>query len=467
MREARGKIILVALAVAESCWLFAAYDTFGTMVDFGGAPVPWIGVLGLLGLGIYAGWLFGGARMEPSKAALIQGGIGLVLIYFFMSLGSYSGATFNLGWPSNVLSRGRDASDVAAAIITFFFFLWLWRHSVMLGADRYAVDRLARTFKFGIAVLAIAVLVEQLADGGIDSTALLIPFFASSLVGLAAGRLPSEGSPGSGARWAQVIAISVFAVIGLGLLLGLIGGIYGSGGVQLLYDGWSLLVDGMLWLLRIPIAILAAILVGFFRWVFSRRDPDQGSPLEPVEQGSGLDTPAREMAGNGDTTVETIVTIVQYPVLVIVLVVAFFALALAFRRLAAQRGKEEGGERESLQDEAGRGDMARLLLGLLPEWMKGGRGQREFRFPREPAGVAGAFQLYFDTLALASRNGAMVDESQTPTERMAALSGALPYAPIAEITSVFNAACYGDFPAERVELDDLRNRLESPPVDDG
>jgi len=463
MREVRSKIILASLAIAESCWLFAAFDIFGALVDFGGSPMPWIGVLGLLGLGMYSGWLFGGSNIDRSTAALVQGGLGLVLIYVFMSLGLYSGATFNLGWPSRVLAGEREGALVAAAMITFLFFMWLWRHAVLIGADRYSVDRLARTFKVGIAVLAIAVLVEQLSDGGANSTALLIPFFASALVGLAVGRLPDEGSRGNGSRWAQVIAVSVLIVIGAGLLLGLLGGIYGSGGVRLLYEGWELLVDGLLWILRIPIAILATVLLAFFRWVFSRRGEVEGEEIEPPEQGSGFEEQAQGVANAGDSTVETIVNIVQYPALVLVLIAAFLVLALAFRRLAARRERNDSGDRESLLGDARRGDLTRLLLGLLPDWMRGGHGRRSFVYPVEPPGLAGAFRLYFDTLAVAARNGAPLDELQTPTERVGSLSDALPYAPVRRITAVFNAACYGDVPADEAELNGLRSKMESPP----
>ena len=69
--------------------------------------------------------------------------------------------------------------------------------------------------------------------------------------------------------------------------------------------------------------------------------------------------------------------------------------------------------------------------------------------------------LYFETLEMALARGLEFNSRLTPTERQADLAAVLDGAPIRDITSRFNAACYGNVPTEESQVESLRSRLAS------
>jgi hypothetical protein len=244
--------------------------------------------------------------------------------------------------------------------------------------------------------------------------------------------------------------------MGLGLLLGLVGGLYGNGGVKLLFAGWGILVDGILWVLRYPITGLVLFMNWFFD-LFADREPQPAAESQqPAQSGQEILNIDPNQAGeSSNQLVDTIINILQYPVIVLLVIVAFFILAMAFRRFGKRGEENPDDERESIRGDADTaGDMARLLRGLVPGWLKGKDG-KTWRYPDEP-GIAEVFQLYFKTIAMGMKWGAPFDPNMTPAERLPALELALPGAPVRQVTDRFNAACYGREPTPQhivAELD--------------
>lgn len=465
MREHRGQIVHACLAIAEGCWLYAVLGVVGLIAGQHGSPLPWLVVFLMLSVGMYAGWVTMSMRGDPAGKAIMFGGAGLVCVYLAVAAGSYDGAvSLDLAWPARLAGGDIPALRWVGTTLALIGSVLLWRRAIGLVAERYVEERLQRSFKIGMAVIAVAVLAEQASKEDLGARALLVPFFVASLAGMAVARLPEHGVGAKAASWVRVIAVSVLVVIGTGLLLGLAGGVYGSGGVHLLYRGWGLLVDGLLWLIRYPLELLVNAMLAFWTWVRNLLNPSgEQVSLDPISmpQAPAVDAVT---SGSGSTLGQTIVNILQYPLLVVLLVTIFVVLALAFRRLWLRRKGLVDEDRESIESVPdASGDLARLLQGLLPAWMRRGRAAGlTWRYPEGEPGVGEVFRLYFDYLSAAIRRGMVFDPSDTPQERSADLQAALPGTPAGPVTERFNAACYGREPTDLETLSQFRSALRPP-----
>ena len=455
MSENRSKIMLVALAVAESTWLFALLAVIGLALGLGEAAMPWLAVFGLMFAAVLVGSLFAGVEGDNLALAMSQAALALVFIYLFMGAGPYvENATFDAGWIVRLTTGQLDGGQVVNIIIAFIVSVWIWRHGLKLASDPYPQDRLSTVFKIGIGVLAVAVLVDQAVPEDLGAGTLLIPFFAATLIGMAVGRLPEQGFAHKGREWARMIAVSVFVIMGLGLLLGLLGGLYGSGGVRLLYAGWGLAVDAVLWALRYPIMWI----VWLMQWILSlfpeREDPETETGAGGLSAVEILGIEPDELTEQGPSLIDAIVNILQYPVIAILVILTFVALTLAFRKFGQRRDTTDDGERESIRGDASvAGDLARLLSGMVPRWLRGKR-TRDWIYPQSGP-TAPAFHLYFQTLTMGIKWGMTFHPHQTPTERVPLLQAALPGAPVSEVTAHFNAACYGEIGADAGLMESL------------
>lgn len=465
LAEGRPKLILISVAVAESVWLFALFSMVGLIGDMGGSPLPWISLLVLLLISITTGYVLGATEGDEVSIAIRQSLFGLVVIYFVLATGTFLGdRSFDLGWIFRLVAGDLGSTAAFSAIFGLFISIWLWRHGLRLGTDRYPEDRLARIFKIGIGVLAVATVIDQASDEDLNASVLLLPFFAATLTGLAIGRLPEGGVGKKTGEWARIIGLSVFGIMGVGLLIGLLGGLYGNGGVRLLFAGWGLVVDGVLWVLRFPITWAAAVLQWFFG-LFTGGPREEDERLNPGQSGEEIFGPQLERSADaGNATVDSILNILQYPVIALLIILAFFLLAMAFRRFGARGSSDDDDDRESIRDELDTsGDMSRLLGGLMPSWMRRKKGE-DWRYPEDP-GLAEVFKLYFESLRLGVKWGMEFQPQMTPAERLPMLQAALPGAPVAEVTDRFNAACYGKIATDQRTIEDLRERVKAAEKD--
>ena len=461
MADGRSRIILASIIIAESLWLFALFSTIGLLVDLEGSPLPWFGMLAILGAAIFAGYLLAGSEGDAATYAIWQALVGIVAIYILLGAASFvPEGSFDIAWLPHLLQGQFEKTGGVRAFFAVIIAVWLWRHGLKLSTDKFPEDRLSRVFKIGITALAVATLVDQARDGGIEASALFLPFFAATLVGLAVGRLPESADRRNAGQWAKIIAVSVMGIMSTGLLIGLAGGLYGGGGVRLLYGGWTLLVEGLLWLLQWPVMWAVAV-IDWLLSLIGTRDPAT-QELDPGQAQSGQEIFGVEpdtVTNTGNSTVDTIVEVLKYPVIALIIIAVFFALALAFRRMSSKAEDEDGDERESIRGDADAADdMARLLGGLVPGLLKG-RNRKRWRHP-DGQGIAEVFNLYFETLAMGIKWGMRFDPGMTPAERLPLLEAALPGAPVREVTERFNAACYGQEPSPISRVNELSEDLK-------
>jgi len=104
-----------------------------------------------------------------------------------------------------------------------------------------------------------------------------------------------------------------------------------------------------------------------------------------------------------------------------------------------------------------------FIADLLPEWILPGEAVATPRIPLDQPSITKVYALYFDMLTTAYDRGHAFQAAATPRERQTSLQQFLPGAPVAGITTAFNAACYGNIAAEMGLLSELRVGLEGGP----
>jgi hypothetical protein len=449
-----------SLVIVESILWFSVLTIIGSLLGLGGSPLPWASLLFLFAVGMGSAWIFGGSKGDAITVAMYQGVVALFAVYFTVAAGTVSETfTFKIAWPIDMFGGtygGEGAFDLIFGLIAAGA-LWYRSQNIVSGGD---VSRLlSRAFKVGTATIAIALVVQM--QVGIDTgiSALLLPFFGASLIGMAVSRLPQTEDAGN-ASWPVVIAISVFAILGVGIVGGLLTGRYGNLGVRGLVNLWGAFVDALLWLLRYPIELAMTLLWRLILWLKSMFESEQIEEEAPV--GEVGDSIVDEVNTRADEAADFAVDAIRWPLSILLLVVLFFVLVFAYRRYSARDNGEVDDERESIRGDAdAKADMMRLLGGLVPNWMKRGKRRSLWKWPEGEKGVAEAFLLYFDTLSHAIKRGMIFDPNVTPNERVSALTVFLPGAPIETVTSRFNAACYGAQPADIDELDRLRIEIDA------
>jgi hypothetical protein len=433
LAEGRSKLILISVAVAESIWLFALFSMLGLLSDLGGSPLPWFSLLIFMLVATAAGYVLAGTEGEEVSIAIRQSIFGIIFIYLIIGTGTFiEDNSFDIGWIFRLVSGDLVNTASASVLFALFATIWMWRHGLKLGSDRHPEDRLNRIFKVGIAVLAVAMIVDQASDEDLGTATLIVPFFGATLVGMAVGRLPESGVGKNVGGWARTIGISVFGIMGVGLLIGVLGGAYGNGGVRE-------------WLINL----------------FRRDDLSEEDQTIIVRSGQDIFGERAERAvETGSDNVDTLINILQYPLIVLAVVATFFILAMAFRRFGSRDSDGGDEERESIRDELEtNGDMARLLGGLVPSWWRR-KQSRMWRHPDDP-GFAEMFKLYFDSLTMGVKWGMAFHPHMTPDERLPLLEAALPGAPVREVTNRFNAACYGKIPTDAQTVADLRTAMDA------
>jgi hypothetical protein len=450
-----------ALVVVESIWWFSLLAMLGGMVGLGGSPLPWLAVLMLLGVGVGTSWMFGGMKRDATTLAIYQAFVALIVVYVAMGAATLTDPwTFKLAWPVDTFGGTYGSEGVADVIIGVIAASWLWYRSQGILVYGGIARRLSRAFKIGTAFIAVGLLVEISAvRSDIGISPLLLPFFGSALVGMAASRLPQTKDKGQ-ASWPLVIAISVGGLLGIGAIGGMLTGRYGDIGVRGLINVWGAFIDALLWVLRYPIEWIMTALWNLILWLKERfpaeeQETEQDAPGQLSEE---MTNPAVERAEQAS---EFAIEALRWPLSLLLILVLFFVLIFAYRKFATRVAKDDENDRESIRGEAdATADMMKLLTSLVPSWMKGGKKRSLWKWPEGDSGITEAFLLYFDTLTHAIKRGMMFDPNSTPNERVSALTVFLPGAPIETVTNRFNAACYGAQPADIDEINQLRAAIE-------
>lgn len=463
MSDWRNQIVFTAIAVAESIVIFTILAVISAGLSLDNPPMHWGVVVLVYVAGMVTSWIVGGLRGGIATVALIYGAGGLATIYLAIATTRFNdGFNFDLAWIYHLFNRDLTGEQVAALVMALIVTVLIWRRtSTIVRDDRDAPDHLKRIFKRGLVVLAIGLVVDEFVSEPVGLAQLLIPYFVATLGGMAVARLPSD-TPVVASRWAKIILVALGAFLGVGLIAGILGGRYGSAGLSALYTVYGWMIDAILWVLRWPLLAIGWIIAKIIEFLQSFFGTEPVEQEQQQEGGQRPEFPEREAVETADSAwVEAFLDALQWPLTFLLLFVVLIVVALAYRRIIRRLSREDGVERETIRDEVEEVSYWDLLKGLLPDWMtRRGTPRHLWRYPEEP-GIKEVFLLYFETLEMALERGWEFDSRLTPSERRVDLEVVLEGAPISDITSRFNAACYGNVPTATTQVDTLRSRLAS------
>ena len=460
MSDWRNQVVFTAIAVAESVIVFTIIAVIAAGLSLDYTPLHWGTVVLVYLAGMVGAWIVGGLRGGIGSVALVYGTAGLAAIYLTVAATRLEpGFNFDLAWIYHLFNRDLTGEAVAALVMALIASVLIWRRtSTIVRDDRDAPDHLKRMFKRGLVIQAIGLIVDQFSSAELGLAELLIPFFIATLGGMAVARLPQDSAIAG--RWTRIILVALGAFLGTGLIAGFFGGRYGYVGLNALWVLWGWTVDAILWVLYWPLTAIGWIIAKIIELLQSLFGAEPVEEQQQQQQGQRPEFPereAREAAGND--WVEAVLDALQWPLTFLLLFVVLIVVALAYRRIIRRLTREDGIERETIKDEVDEVSYLDLLKGLLPEWMtRRGTPRHLWKYPDDP-GIKEVFMLYFETLEIGLERGLEFDSRQTPIERQPVLEELLEGAPIGDITSRFNAACYGNVPTAVSQVDSLRSRL--------
>ena len=462
MSDWRNQVIFAAIAVAESVIIYAILAVIGAGLSLDYAPLHWATLVVLYVTGMVSAWVVGGLRGGAASVALIYGTAGLAAIYLVVATTRFdSSFEFDIAWIYHLFNRDLTGEQVAALVMSLITTVLVWRRtSGIVRDDRDAPDHLKRIFKRGLVIMAVGLIVEAIWTLELGLAELLIPYFIATLGGMAMARLPND-SPVAG-RWTRIILVALGAFLGTGLIAGLLGGRYGYLGLNALWVAWGWTVDAILWVLYWPLMAIGWIIAKIIELLQSLFGTEEVEQEQQEGQSEGQQFPEREATeGASNDWVEAVLEALQWPLTFLLLFVVLIVAALAYRRIVRRLTRDDGVERETIKDEVEEVTYLDLLKGLLPDWMtRRGTPRHLWQYPEEP-GIKEVFILYFETLEMALERGMEFNSHHTPTERQPIMAGFLHGAPISDITSRFNAACYGNVPTEPSQVENLKSRLIS------
>ena len=463
MSDWRNQIVFTAIAVAESIIVFTILAVISAGLSLDNPPMHWGVVLLVYLSGMVMSWIVGGLRGGIATVALIYGFGGLAAIYLAVATTRFAdGFNIDLAWIYHLFNRDLTGEQVATLVMTLLATVLIWRRtSTIVRDDRDSPDHLKRIFKRGLVVLAIGLVVDEFVSEPAGLAQLLIPYFVATLGGMAVARLPGD-TPVVASRWTKIILVALGAFLGTGLIAGILGGRYGSAGLSVLYTVYGWMIDAILWVLRWPLLAVGWIIAKIIEFLQSFFGTEEVEQEQQQEGGQRPEFPEREAVEAADNAwVEAVLDALQWPLTFLLLLVVLIVVALAYRRIVRRLSREDGVERETIRDEVEEVSYWDLLKGLLPDWMtRRGTPRHLWRYPEDP-GIKEVFLLYFETLEMALERGWEFDSRLTPSEQQVDLEVVLEGAPISDITSRFNAACYGNVPTEASQVDSLRSRLAS------
>ena len=281
MSEWRNQVVFTAIAVAESVIVFTILAVIGAGLSLEYTPLHWSTVLLVYLVGMVASWVVGGLRGGVATVALIYGAAGLATIYAAMATTRLEdGFNFDLAWVYHLFNRDLTGEGVAALLMGLIATVLIWRRSsTIVRDDRDAPDHLKRIFKRGLVLLAIGLIIDEIASTELGLAQLLIPYFIATLGGMAVARLPEDSRVAG--RWTRIILVALGGFLGTGLIAGYFGGRYGYAGLNALWVVWGWTVDAILWLLYWPLTAVGWII----GWIIELlQSLFAGEPVEQEEQ---------------------------------------------------------------------------------------------------------------------------------------------------------------------------------------
>ena len=467
MGKSQDTWVVGATVLLESSWLFAVLGVAGAALGWGGSPVSWPGLIGIMGVSAAIVGLGPSKTGWRSAAYRYRALVGVASVYLVAGIQLAEGFGPDLGWAVSVVSGSAEDGHALEAAAAAVVGLLLWWRAGALASAKSPTRSLAVSFRVGMPVLALATILDIAQSADLHTGPMVFIFFASGLTGLTIGHLaPDTGQSAKARRWPRTIAALVSGV----LLVGLAASLLQRDFLSSVTGALKALVAAILWAIFIPIALaldaFMNALLGFFDRPF---EPETSQFQEQAREGFNRFPEALGETGEEEEqAVETAVNffeVAQWALLAVaVLLVAgliLYLLVRASRHSETRRPGQGPAERESIREGADLAlDLARLLWGLTPGWLKGGGRRTGFGVPEGPRGIVEALRIYYSLVATAEKRGFRRSPHETATEFQRTLEGVFPRDLVRMSTAAFNRAFYGHHPATDEEVAHMRSSLK-------
>ena len=344
----------------------------------------------------------------------------------------------------------------------------------MLASAESLSESLTFSMRLGVFVLGFAALVDIVLPADLHTLAMVFIFFAAGLTGLSIHRMSSNVS-----RTARRGGLStlMFGPVSAVVLIGIMFSLLQRGALSRVSDpalsALRTVVEGVLWLVLVPIAFVVDLAIQgvlkFFDRPFSP-EPANQTEITVEEIREGIDQLALEEAELAEEGVRTgyslLLQIIEWSVLIgIALVVGTIVLVLflrANRRRTRGAAAKERGDRESVRGGADlASDLGRMLSKLVPGWLGRSGEAHTFALPDGHPGVVDALRIYYQMITIAERRGFHRRPYETASEFQTTLEAVFPRDLVRMATSAFNRAFYGNHPALKERITQMRTSLAS------
>ena len=453
-------LILLAVAIVESVWLYALIAVFSLALALNGSPVSWLAAAALTLASFSTAWALSSVIMPARVPHVVQMLVGLAAVYLALGTQLATDGFLDMGWHGALTSE--DGERIRAATLGIFSCVLFWWRGGAVAAAEAPAERLSFSFKTGLIALSFAAVVDTLHPADLGVFPLIFVFFGVGLAGLSAGHiLQSESRPITQQSWTKVIGGAVGVVVGAGLLVSLLQ----RGALEFISRPLAWLADGLvtviLYIILLPLIFIFSLLATGLLEILRRlaSEPPEREESAPIGGFQDMMRGLREQAESNDPSIW--MDILGWAALGAIGIVLLVFLAAAFRRRMRWRRVDREGERETLSEDVDPTlDIARLLAGLIPDRLRRRKARRGLRLPDGERGVVEVFRLYFGMLNAAAAKGLPRAENETPTEYQTTLAKVFPSPLVRAATAAFNRACYGREPTSAERIEDMRREME-------
>ena len=473
MSYSQARWVVGTAVVSESAWIFSVLGALAVIFGLGESLLTWPAVLGLMGLSalvIYVG---------PSNVAsvevnnLVRVLIAATAVYLVVGAQlAQPSAKIDLAWAATLAAGSQPDGYAARAIAAAAIGGLLWWRGARLASAETPISSLSLSFRIGIFFLALAALLDIFHPTDLNTYPMIFIFFAAGLGGLIIGHLmPESELSAKSLTWPRVIFGVVSALMVVGVVLSL-----SQRGVSTFLSAplatLGALGRGMFWVILAPIFWALDQFTNLVLSIFDRPfEPKEGSVLGQGGNSEvdldqtrrvieGLSEVAEAEQGSGGQVFELLMQILQSVFIIALAALILYLVIITMRRLSGSRPAGTRGDPESLRSEASpASDLARLLFGLRPDWLRKRNKKAGFMVPDGPPGIVGVLRIYYNLLNVAEKRGFVRHRHKTPGELQPRLEQMFPGRLVPMATAAFNRAYYGHVPASQEQIDEMRASL--------
>lgn len=470
MSYSQAKWVVGAAVVSESAWLFSVLGVLAVIFGMEESLLTWSAVVGLMGLSVLVIYLGPSNVASVEVDYLIRVLIAAAAVYLVVGTQLAQGtARIDLAWAVTLASGSQPDGYAARAIAGAAIGGLLWWRGARLASVPEPVSSLSLSFRVGIFFLALAALLDIFHSADLNTYPMIFIFFAAGLGGLIIGHLMPESELSSKSlTWPRVIVGMVSALMVVGVVVSLSQrGLHSFLSAPLATLG--ALGQGVFWVILAPIFLALDQFTNLVLRVFDRPfEPDESSVLGPggdpevdleqmrrvIEGVSEVVEAEQESGGEG---LALLMQILQSMFIIALAAVILYLVIVTMRRLSKSRSTGTRGEPESIRSDASpASDLARLLMGLRPDWFRRRNRKAGFIVPDGPPGIASVLRIYYHLLSVAERRGFIRHPYKTPSELQPGLEEIFPGRLVPMATAAFNRAYYGHMPASQEQIDEMR-----------